>query len=1067
MVRLFLWLAALALMIAPAGTARCEPLRLMRYPDIAEGRVVFSYQGDLWAAPQAGGRALRLTVHRGYETHPKISPDGKWIAFTADYFGGQNVFVIPAEGGQPKQLTYHPSPATVVGWTPDSRFVVFASNRTAYARLFTELFKVSPAARFPEKLPVDRGSLASFSPDGRRMVFVRHPTTYWWWKRYRGTLNHDLWLYDFESKGFQQITQFEGNDTWPMWGKDGRIYFVSDRQGVANLFAYEHPRGAERQLTNHTERGLQWPSMSPDGRWIVFERLGRLWCFDTRRETEQEIVVTAPTDDHFSPTVFVDPAKYVQGWDVSPHAKRIVFDARGEILTVPREHGDVRHLTRTAGAREQIPVWSPDGKWIAYVSDVSGEQEIYLVDQLGRTEPKQLTANGQFKLGLRWSPDSTKLLFHTNDLHLYALNTETAEMITVARSTVAEIDDYQWSPDGRWVAYALPGKNYNADIYLFDLAGRESTALIAGASDDYNPVFTPDGKGLVFLSEPFPDNVEIHSVSLLPEEEVPYQKPDDEERMGLATESKTNSEGPSKASTGPPVVRIQFEGLSDRIRRVPVRTATYSNLQVTDKYYYFLMPVPQAGPAPDVAESQQALYAFDLEELKSHEVAEKVKSYRIAPQTGEPVVWDGKEFSIIETHGETAKAKPVSLAKATLKVDRPQEWRQIFDESWRVIRDYFYDPNLHGVDWAALKEYYRPLLSDVRTRGELNMLILEMLGELNASHNGIGGGDDPSWIESYPVALLGAELAPDYAVGLYRFKRIYKGEKSDKRYAAPLDADYVGIREGDYLLAINGEKISANENYLKILVHRHQNHVELTTSPRPSWEGAATVKVRPITDDYHLRYRAWVDRNRRVVDQTSAGRIGYVHLENMATRDLNEFKRWFEAYRYKEAMIIDVRYNSGGYVDSGIIDLLERRPYHVSRMRNAEALQYPMDSFGGRVVVLCNEYSFSDAEVFPSGFRARNLGTVIGNRTLGYVIAVRPYKLIDGGTIRRAFIGLWELDGTHLESLGARPDFMVENTPLDELAGKDRQLETAIEYLMKEIAASPRRTEFPTPIRPR
>jgi len=1047
----------------------------MRYPDIAAGKVVFSYQGDLWAVPQAGGRAVRLTVHRGYETHPKISPDGKWIAFTAEYFGGRNVFVIPAEGGPPKQLTYHPSPATVVGWTPDSRFVVFASNRTGYAQFFTELFKVSPAARFPEKLPVDRGSLASFSPDGRRMVFVRHPMTYWWWKRYRGTLNHDLWLYDFESKEFQQITHFEGNDTWPMWGKDGRIYFVSDRQGAANLFAYEHPRGVMSRLTDYTERGLQWPSMSPDGRWIVFERLGRLWRFDTRRQDVREIVVTAPTDDHFSPTVFVDPAKYVQGWDISPYAKRIVLDARGEILTVPREHGDVRHLTSTAGAREQFPVWSPDGKWIAYVSDVSGEQEIYLVDQLGRTEPKRLTENAQFKSGLRWSPDSTKLMFHTNDLRLYILNTETAKLTTVARSRVAEIDDYRWSPDGRWVAYAYLEKNYNADIYVFDLARSQSTPVITGASDDYNPVFTPDGKSLVFLSEPSPEKVEIHSVSLMPEEEAPYQKPEDEERAELTPIVKTSSEGPPAGgddgppgvSIGPPVVKIQFEGLSERIRRVPVRTATYSRLQVTNEHYYFLMPAPQTGPAPDAADSQQALYSFDLEKLTSHKVADKVKSYRIARKTGEPIVWDGKEFSIIEGHGETAKAKPVSLAKVTLKVDRPQEWGQIFDESWRVVRDYFYDPNLHGVDWAGLRGYYRSLLSHVRTRGELNLLILEMLGELNASHNGIGGGDDPSEMERYPVARLGAELAPDYDAGLYRFKRVYKGEKSDTRYAAPLDAEYIGIQEGDYLLAINGETISAHENYLKVLMNRHQNHVELTTSHQPSWEGAETVKVKPITNDFHLRYRAWVEGNRLFVDQASAGRIGYVHLENMATSDLNEFKRWFEAYRYKEAIIIDVRYNGGGYIDTKIIDLLERRPYHVSRMRNAEALQHPMDSFGGKAVVLCNEYSFSDAEVFPSGFKARDLGTVIGNQTLGYVIGVQPYKLIDGGTIRRAFIGLWELDGTPLESLGARPDIIVENTPQDELVGKDRQLETAIEYLMKQIAESPRRHDFPTPIRPR
>ncbi|HSB05586.1 MAG TPA: protease, partial [Thermodesulfobacteriota bacterium] len=342
----------------PFEGAHSEPLRLMRYPDIAYGKIVFSYQGDLWLVPQEGGQAVRLTVHDGFETHSRFSPDGKWIAFTGNYFGGTNVFIIPSEGGEPKQLTFEASPAVVVGWTPDSQSVIFSSNRTAYSQFYTELFKVSIDARFPEKLPVDRGSLASFSPDGQKMVFVRHPMTYWWWKRYQGTLNHDLWLCDFGRGTFRQITDYPGNDTWPMWGKDGKIYFVSDRKGIANLFTYDLETEAIRQMTRHTRGGVQWPSMSPDGRWIVYENEGRLWRLDTETEITEEIVVTGPTDDHFNMVAFVAPVKFIQGWDVSPHAKRIILDARGKLFSVPVKHGDTRKLTREMKAREQYPAWS-------------------------------------------------------------------------------------------------------------------------------------------------------------------------------------------------------------------------------------------------------------------------------------------------------------------------------------------------------------------------------------------------------------------------------------------------------------------------------------------------------------------------------------------------------------------------------------------------------------------------------------------------------------------------------------------------------------------------------------
>ena len=1075
MKRLLLLVAAVVLTWFPFRGAQSEPLRLMRFPDIAYGKIVFSYQGDLWVVPQEGGRAMRLTVHDGVESYPKFSPDGKWIAFTGNYFGGTNVFIIPAEGGEPRQLTFEPTPATVVGWTPDSQYVLFFSNRAAYSQFFTELFKVSIDGRFPEKIPVDRGSLASFSPDGGQMVFVRHPMTYWWWKRYKGTLNHDLWLYDFGRETFERITDYEGNDTWPMWGKGGRIYFVSDRDGIANLFTYDVETKRINHVTRHTRGGIQWPSMSPDGRWIVYENEGRLWRLDTESEISEEILVTAPGDDHFNMIGFVNPAKFIQGWDVSPHGKRIILDARGKLFSTPIKHGDTRKITQGLKAREQIPVWSPDGRWIAYISDASGGQEIYLMDQMGQGEPRQLTQNGKFKLGLAWSPDGKKLLFHTSDHTLYLLDVDTKDLVTIGHNPVDLIGDYHWSPDSRWVAYAYQEKNFNADIYLFDVERKKSSAVVTGPTDDYQPVFTPDGKTLVFLSQPVPDQVEIHSVSLLPEEKPPYQKPEDEE--GQEKEKKKEGkeakdvvkDGEEKGESLPaPVsVKVEFEGIRNRVRRIPLRPDLYRDLQVTDTHYYFLMSMPKTGPEESPGRGGMDLYAFDLKDLVSRRIANHVLSYRLSAKEKKLVFWDGEGFKILEANGKEGKPESISLANLRLKVDRKAEWEQIFDESWRMVRDYFYDPNMHGVDWPGIRESYRSLLPYVRTRQELNLLLIEMVGQLNASHNGVSGGDVPNEVERYPVGLLGAVLEPDPKTNLYRFKKIYKGSHSESRFYAPLDADYVKVREGDYLLAINGEKISAQENYLKYLVNQNQNFLELTTHTQPTWEGAIVTRVKPITTDYPLRYRTWVEKNRELVEKASNGKIGYLHLENMGENDFKEFKKWFEAYRYKEAIIIDVRYNGGGTIDTKLIDLLERRPYQVSRNRDSISLERPLEGFYGKVVVLCNEYSFSDAEVFSSGFRIRQLGTVIGKQTLGYVIAVRSHQLMDGGTIRQASMGMWEIDGTHLESLGAIPDLIVENSPEDELKGRDRQLEKAIEFLLEEIEKNPRNYDYPTPIKPR
>ncbi len=1084
---------------AVCAAAQHDSIRLMRYPDVAEGKIVFCYQGDLWLVNQTGGRAMRLTVHHGDEIHPKFSPDGKWIAFTGNYFGGENVFIIPADGGQPKQLTHHPSGDTVQGWTPDSKYVIFSSQRTNHSWSYAELFKVSIDGRYPEKLPIDRGENPSLSPDGRKMAFNRHNQS-WWWKRYKGTFNQDVWIYDFEEEAFDQITKYEGNDSWPMWGKDNRIYFVSDRNIIANIFAYSLEDKQIRQITQHTEDGVQWPSMSPDGKFIVYQNDGRLYLLDTVKDVVDEVVVYAPTDDHFDLVEFVDPKKHVGYFDISPSGKRVVFGARGDIFTAPAETGDIRNLTKSAGAREGHPVWSPNGRYIAYISDISGEQEVYIVDQKGEGEPVQLTDSGKFKSGLKWSPDSKKLLHNTNDHYVYMVDVGSKEVAEVAYNPVYRIYDYNWSPDSSWVAYSYEEKNRNADIHIYSVEEKKSRQFTEGTTDDRNPVFTSDGKTLVYLSEPTPGGVwfslwpedtdrKIQSISLKPEEKEPYKKEEDEEEVideeeeeepkeqkGKAEEEKgegkpeeeEESEEKEKEKKEEVVVEIDFENVMARVRVVPVTKGLYYNLQTTKDHYYFLSEMPSPGPDQEAKGARNALYAFDIKKIKTEKIVDKIQGYRIAARGKKILTWDGDKFQIIEAgKAGGGDKKTVNLSGLTIKVDRLAEWKQIFHESWRMVRDYFYDENYHGVDWQGVREHYASLLPYVRTRDELNTLMREMLGELNASHQGVGGGDDPPSKKRYSVAMLGAHLEPDYEAGYYRFARIYKGDKSEKWYTSPLDVDYVKIKEGDYLLAINGQSVPVTENYLKCLVNQHQNHITLTTNSVPASEGAVETRIKPITDDYALRYKEWVDKNTRLVDEESGSKIGYIHLSGMGTWNLDIFRRYFEAYRYKEGIILDVRYNGGGGIDADIIDMLERQQYHTFKMRDSVSIEHPANAFYGKIVVLCNEYSFSDAEMFPSAFKLRKLGTLIGKQTPGAVICTGGRLLIDGGYIRNTFSGDWEVDGTQLEGRGAVPDIIVENRPEDEVKGKDPQLEKAISYLMEEIERSPRDCDFPTPIEER
>ena len=1079
-------LAIVCVCLTPAGlsAAAGEPARLMRHPAINNGQIVFSYQNDLWQVPEAGGTARRLTVHVGVEDFPQFSPDGEWIAFSGDYNESRGaVFVMPAGGGVPGQLTYAGSAGSPVGWTPDSKNVVFSSRRESFVWFTSKLFKVPLEGGYPVEYDFGTASLASFSPDGKQIAYNRHPNLFYWWKRYKGSMNHDVWIYTFQSKEYRKVTDYDGNDSWPMWTGD-RIYFVSDRSdGVFNIFYYDVAGGNVTQVTSFDRRGVQWPSMSADGSRIVFEQDARLHVLDTGTGQTSEVVVDINSDDRINMITHVDPLKFLRSFDISPNAKRIVFEARGEIYTAPAEHGDVRNLTNSPGARDHGASWSPDGKWIIYVSDRTGDDEVYLVDQMGKEPERKLTSSGQFKTGLTWSPESDEVLFTTNDNALHLLDIDNGKATTIAKNEHRDITSYSWSPDGRWIAYDYAERNRNRDIYIYDTKDKKSHQVTRDLGDDHEPTFTPDGKYLLLVTDRMGGLALLSRISLMPEEEEPFifeddeELPDGDEDADEDDEDDEDDDGDKKEKKGKKGKKkdkkvetaIDFDGIEARLRKVPKTIPSPLNIQATERYYYYLILPKRVmffGPSYD-------LYALDIEDLESEKVASGITAYGLAANGKKLAYYDGdfhiigvgkkvaKKTSTTASNSKKSKTKVDIKRRTRMRLDRPAEWNQIFDESWRVVKYHFYDPNLHGVDWDQEKEYYGGLLPHVKSRRELNLLMNEMVGELNASHQGASGGDYGESAPRVGTASLGAKLVLDEKSGFVRFERIYEGDNLSPRNRSPLAADYVKVEEGDYLVAVDGHELEPNENYYKYLKDKTRNKITIATNDKPTMKGATETTFKPLYGDGKLRYLDWLGGSNELVEERGEGKIGYMHLPDMSGTGWREFREKFEKYRYKQALIIDVRFNGGGNIDERIIDYLERRPYHIEKTRNKSAIPRPDDGFYGEVVVLINEYSFSDAEVFPSAVKERGLGTLIGVPTLGFVIAVSSYKLVDGGTIRRTHTGLWEIStGEMMESRGVQPDILVVSPPEMEQAGRDVQLEQAIDYLMGKLAENERKVEY-------
>jgi tricorn protease len=1074
-----------------ASLAFGREAKLVRYPSYNNGRIAFTYLGDIWTADENGQNVQRLTVNKARDAYPRFSPDGKWIAFSSDRNGNLDVFIIPSGGGTAKQLTYHSADDTVLGWTPDGRGVLFSSQRGE--DFMGMLYVVSVDGGMPWRAGPDMGNAASFSQDGKHIAYNPKGQVYWR-KYYRGAYATDVWIEDVSTRKFTQLTDFDGQDSWPMWSNDGGIYFVSDRDGngLTNIWRAAENGGRAERVTAFKGGDVRFPSISADGRVIVFEHDFGIWKLDTgsKKVTPIHLDINAETEENATETrAFTSEA---DDFDLAPNARRIVVSVHGEIFTVPVEEGDIKQITESP-ARERNVNYSPDGKWLAFISDRSGREELYVVAVDGTGEAQKLTDIDALKFGYNWSPDSKEIAFTSSDSKLRKINVTSKQIAEIDSSRYGNISTPEWSPDSKLLAYSKQDASRTSDIYLIASSGEDKQAhkVTFDSYDERSPRFAPDGRKLFFIRSDSTGggggggnaSVQIYSVGL----ERLERDPDDPEDQAAPPTPDDTGEGapppPRRPANRPPhETKVDWAGLKHRTRqitRMPFPISSYT-IAPDSRTIVFVTSEP-AGTA-----STPVIYSIQEDGKRLTRVA--AGGPPAADEGGGGgggafgggisdlnISRDGRTLFFSERNGIYSTPLASSTAAAAtagrgtaggggegarrrisfnvrVKIDHPAEWAEMFGDAWRTMKYRFYDPAMHGKDWDAAKAKYEPLVADVGDRQELLNIINEMIGELNASHTGAApppGGRGPGAVST---GHLGIELEPDSTAGRYRVTYVYED--------GPADKDWVKVKVGDYLIAIGSKQVKAGDEYWQLLNDRLNRKVEVTFNNKPSEDGAWRTRIETINSGAYsgLRYERWVKERRQKVDELSGGRIGYLHIQAMNPPSLRKFEKEIREFRNKEAMIIDQRWNGGGNIEQELLAILVQREYQIWQPRGTEASGRPFAGYFGPKVVLQNWRSASNAEMFPAGFRALGLGKVIGTPTMGAVIGTGSYSLIDGSTVRTPGVGVYLADPKHtnMENYGVQPDIRVDNSPEDNLSGRDRQLEAAVEELLKQLGSTKR-----------
>jgi tricorn protease len=1084
-------LLALSLMCALGLCGRSDAqTKLLRFPDLHGDNVVFTYAGDLWTAPAVGGPASRLTAHPGLELFAKFSPDGKQIAFTGQYDGDEQVYVIPSSGGEPRQLTFYPARGPlpdrwgfddqVYGWTPDGKAVLFRSMREGWSLSDTRLYTVPAGGGLPKALPMPVSGGGTFSPDATKVLYSPLTRDFRTWKRYQGGWAQDLLIFDLATSAVEPVAHSPRTERDPMWIGE-KIYFASDRTGTLNLFEFDPRTKAVKQLTTSTGHDVRWPSAGDGGR-IVYELGGELHVLDTRTGQTRPIPITVATDAlaRRPSRVVVAPA-LIEDFALSPKGERALFVGRGDVFSAPIQKGAVRNLTRSSASHDKAARWSPDGRTVAYICDATGEEELYLVDQEGAGKPEQLTKGGKaMRYRPIWSPDGKRLAFSDKDGKVYVLTLADKSVVLVADEARGQVQDYTWSPCGTHLALSLSDPNNTRSLFLWSV-GQEKPRRITGEMfDEYDPAWDPDGNYLYYLSDrefaPQIGTLEwnfignrstsIYALALRKDVKNPFPPESDEVKPPDAKkaddkEEKDKEKGKGE-DAGPPKVKepikIDFDGLADRVVRVPLPADNYAALSVIKghliygrrgSFYY----------GRD-AESKPELRIYSIADRKETTLAEELSSYTLSADGSKVLVKQGPAFNLYDASPKGKDSKK-TVSTASLAVDRvpSREWAQIFDEIWRRYRDFFYVENLHGYDWDALRRRYRPLLEHVAHRSDLNYVIGEMIAELNVGHAYNSGGD---WeVPPRPqVALPGAEFTLDVAAGRYRIARIMPGQNEEPVYRSPLTEVGIDVKEGDYVLAIDGENLTASDNPYRLLRNKADRPVRMTVNSRPETEGARTITFQPISSETDLHYLAYITRNRNRVNRLSDGRVGYIHIPNMGADGIREFIKWYYPQLRKEGMVVDVRSNGGGNVSQMLIERLRRELLATGFSRTSDTPStYPSQAFHGHLVCLLDQNSASDGDIFPAMFKQAKLGPLVGKRSWGGVVGITNRgPLVDGGVVNVPEFGFASADGRWIiEGHGVQPDIEVENDPKSVIEGRDPQLERAVEEVMKQVREHPRR----------
>jgi tricorn protease len=1063
--------------IAQSNHHEMPDARMLRFPDVSADKIVFVYAGDLWTISKDGGLARKLSSPKGQELFPKFSPDGQMIAFSGNYDGNTDVYLISAEGGTPERLTHHPDADLVVEWYPDGKYILYRSQMLSPSYRFNRFFKQPTEGGIPETLPLPYGELASFSPDGNHIAFQLISREFRTWKRYRGGMASDLWLYNFSNNTSEKFTDFEGTDAVPMWHQK-TIYFLSDRDEhkKLNIWAYDLNTKQNRQITNFTEYDVKWPSIGPDA--IVFENAGKLHLLDLDSETSQPISIQVPADLPEVRVQLKDASKNIQSFSLSPSGKRALFEARGEVFTVPEKHGSVRNLTNTSGVAERFPTWSPDGKYVAYFSDQTGEYELYIRLGDGKVKGRQITTGGEcFRYSTVWSPDSKLIAFNDKTGSLFIVDIAEGKPRLVDKDEWFRITSYSWSPDSRWLAYAKNMPNTQGALMIYDTKEHKIRQVTSDYYNDRYPVFDPEGKYLFFYSDRtfnpvygdmdatwiYPNATNILAVTLRKDEESPIAPRSDEEG-GVKEENNKDKKNEDKdeKEKEPEPVKIDFDNFEKRVIKLPIDIGNVGPLYAIKGKVVFTR-YPAAGAAKPHEPSGTLAY-YDLDEREEKIIISGIDTYTLSTD-GKKVLYKSKEtYGIIDIaeNKKVGDGKIVTEKMKTWTTPR-DEWQQIFNEVWRIERDYFYDPDMHRVDWKAIKERYKTLLPYIVDRADLNYVMGEMIAELNASHTYVGGGDleEP---EKISVGLLGCDFELDKEKKLYSIKKIYEGGVWDMEVRSPLRRPGIQVSEGEYLLAVNGLPLDPSKDPWAAFQDLAGEVVTLTISSSPSGANAREVLIEPLSSESRLRNLAWIESNRHKVEEATNGKIGYIYIPDTGINGQNELVRQFIPQRNKEGLIFDERFNSGGQIPDRFIELLNRPIYNYWARRDNRDWQTPFISHVGPKVMLINGWAGSGGDALPYYFKKAGLGPLIGTRTWGGLIGISGNpQPIDGGFISAPTFGFWNVEGNwEVEGYGVQPDYEIENAPHEMVADRDQQLEKAIEVVLDMLKEKP----FKKPAKP-